>query len=60
MKLNFVILPILFVECNSFGFKFHTFLGERLTRNQAKTLVRKIAENTKLEYNQCNLLVLIS
>jgi hypothetical protein len=30
MKLNFVILPILFIECNSFGFKFHTFLGEKL------------------------------
>jgi len=32
------------------GTIFHTFLGERLSGNDAKTLVRKIAENTTLPY----------
>lgn len=32
------------------GTIFHTFLGERIDGQAAKTLVRKIAENTKLPY----------
>ena len=32
------------------GTIFHTLLGERLSGSQAKTLVRKIAENSKLPY----------
>jgi ribonucleoside-triphosphate reductase len=32
------------------GTIFHTFIGERLSGSQAKTLVKKIAENTRLPY----------